>query len=323
MTAAIAGLKKMSVGIDQTLDEKSESSQKMAALASGAKQVSDGTASMSNALGKIYPASQILYSGSSSLDKGIKDLNSGFSKLSTGSQAMSDEINKEKAGNIYDVIASPIALEDVSIDRVPNYGTGFAPYFIPLALWVGALILFLIIKVNAVAVEGASKKAVALSKFITLSLLGTIQAIILDTVLILLLGLTVKNIFLFYIFTILMSWCYIAIIQFLVTCFGEAGKFLAIILLMLQLTSSAGTFPLEMIPQFFQKINPFLPMTYNVIGLREVVSGGNWSIFGTQALITAIFFIAALGLTIISTKHIFKIKEGNLFESGLNNNEEL
>ena len=323
MTAAIAGLKKISTGIDQNLDEKSESSQKMLSLVSGAKQVSDGTSTMSSALDKMYPASQTLYTGSVSLNKGVKDLNSGFSKLSTGSQTMSDEINKEKSQSLYSVIAAPVVVKDVSIDKVPNYGTGFAPYFIPLALWVGALILFLIIKVNAVAVEGASKKTVALSKFITLSFLGTIQAIILDTVLILVLGLNVQNVLFFYLFTILMSWCFIAIIQFLVTCFGEAGKFLAIVILMLQLTSSAGTFPLELIPQFFQKINPFLPMTYNVIGLREVISGGNWSIFGTQVLITSIFFVVALGLTIMLTRHVYKIDEDHLFASDVNSSEEV
>jgi uncharacterized phage infection (PIP) family protein YhgE len=64
-------------------------------------------------------------------------------------------------------------------------------------------------------------------------------------------------------------------------------------------------------------------MTYNVIGLREIISGGNWSIFGTQVLITAIFFVIALSLTIISTRHVYKIKEENLFQTGLNNNEEV
>jgi putative membrane protein len=149
--------------------------------------------------------------------------------------------------------------------------------------------------------------------------LGTIQAIVLDTVLILFLGLAVKNVFLFYIFTILMSWCFIAIIQLLVTCLGEAGKFIAIVLLILQLTSSAGTFPLELVPQFFQKINPFLPMTYDVIGLKEVISGGNWSVFGTQSLIISIFLVVALGLTVLSTRHIYKTKAEDLFQTDLNN----
>jgi putative membrane protein len=322
LITAIGGLKKMSTNIDQSLDNNSEGSKKMLILASGAKQVSDGSLVMNDALNKIYPASQTLYIGSSNLNKGIKTLNSGLLKLSDGSETMSQEINKENSGSVYDIISSPVVLKDVSIDKVPNYGTGFSPYFIPLALWVGALILFLIIKVNAVAIEGVSKKSVVLSKFITLSLLGTIQAIILDTVLITFLGLAVKNVLLFYVFTILMSWCFIAMIQLLVTCLDEAGKFLAIVLLMLQLTSSAGTFPLELVPQFFQKINPFLPMTYAVTGLREVISGGNWAIFGTQVIVISIFLILSLGLTIISTKHIYKIKEENLFQSDLNNNIE-
>jgi len=322
MTAAIGGLKKVSSGIDQTLDEKSESSQKMATLASGAKSVSEGSASMSNAVSNLYSGSQNLYSGSSDLENGLVDLNAGFSKLSEGSQTISSGLDKDKSGNIYNVISSPVILKDVSIDKVPNYGTGFSPYFIPLALWVGSLILFLIIKVNAIDVDGASKRSIALSKFITISFLGTIQAVILDTVLIYSLGLGVKSLFLFYAFTILMSWCFIAIIQFLVTCFGEAGKFFAIVLLMLQLTSSAGTFPLELIPGFFQKINPFLPMTYGVTGLREVISGANWPIFLTQTLVITIFAAVALALTVISTRHVYKIKDDNLFEAGLINDGE-
>lgn len=323
LTASISGLNKVSVGIGQSLDQNSESSKNMAALVNGSKAVYEGSSSLESGINKASSASNQLSEGAGSLSKGTADLNAGASQLYSGVEKMSQTLSNED-DDYYNIVASPVVLKDVSIDKVPNYGTGFSPYFIPLALWVGSLILFLIIKVDETAYAGkkTSKRTIAFSKFITLSLFGTIQAIILDTVLLIFLGLQVKNLLLFYLFTILMSWCFIAIIQFLITCFGEAGKLLSIIFLMLQLTSSAGTFPLELVPNFFKIINPFLPMTYNVAGLREVISGGNWTTFGMQTLYTTLFMIGGIALTLISTRHMYKGQQVSLLDETLKKTSE-
>jgi putative membrane protein len=85
--------------------------------------------------------------------------------------------------------------------------------------------------------------------------------------------------------------------MFLTLVFGLPGKFIGIILLMLQLTSSAGSYPLETAPDFFQKINPYLPMTYAVSGFREVISGDNLALLMIDSRIIIIFSVIFLFLT--------------------------
>ena len=93
-----------------------------------------------------------------------------------------------------------------------------------------------------------------------------------------------------------------AILQLLSAALGTAGKFVAIVLLMLQLTSSAGTFPIETVPRFFQVINPFLPMTYVVTGLRQAISGGDTARVLWCALILLGYAVAAVALTTLTAR---------------------
>jgi len=81
----------------------------------------------------------------------------------------------------------------------------------------------------------------------------------------------------FFFFNAILSICFVIIIQFFVGAFNKVGQLLCIIVLMLQLTSSAGTFPLETQPYFFQLLHPFMPMSYSMSGLREIISGDNMS----------------------------------------------
>ncbi|WMM91087.1 YhgE/Pip family protein [Heyndrickxia coagulans] len=90
-----------------------------------------------------------------------------------------------------------------------------------------------------------------------------------------------------------------ALIQFLVTFLQNPGRFLAIVILILQLTSSAGTFPLEVIPKFIQWFNPLLPMTYSVRGFKAVVSSGEMGVMWQNAGILLIYIAAAEILTLL------------------------
>ena len=94
-------------------------------------------------------------------------------------------------------------------------------------------------------------------------------------------------------FSIVTSITFLSVIQFLVTVFGDPGRFIAIVVLILQLTTSAGTFPLELIPHSLQHFNAWLPMTYSIFGLKAVISSGDFS-FMWENLSKLLLFIVAM-----------------------------
>jgi putative membrane protein len=192
-------------------------------------------------------------------------------------------------------MASPVKLDKEEINSVPNYGTGFAPYFLSLGLFVGALLLSIVFPLREPAGVPASGYNWFRSKFTVLASIGVIQALIADAILIAGLGLEVKSLPLFLVFSIITSLTFIALVQFLVTTLADPGRFVAIIVLILQLTTSAGTFPLELIPGFLQKFSAFLPMTYTVQGLKAVISSGDFSFMWKNAGILA-GYIAVLSI---------------------------
>ena len=122
----------------------------------------------------------------------------------------------------------------------------------------------------------------------------SLQAVVLVAVLELTLGLHPVEPLALLGFALVSAFAFTAILQFLSAALGTADKFVAIVLLMAQLTSSAGTFPLQTVPRFFQLINPWLPMTYVVSGLRQAISGGDLRALAMDTLVLLGF--AALGV---------------------------
>lgn len=286
-------------------------------LVSGLEDLSSGSSNLNNGIEDARDGVIELRDGLSNLKNGAYDLNSGIQDAKDGATELSDKLydgakkiadfsTEDKENKSTQIMSNPVKISDDSVDTVPNYGTGFAPYFIPLALWVGALILFQIIKINKTSFkEKARKTQIIFAKHINCLKMATIQALVLDTVLILVLHLNPKHLVLFYLFTILFAWCAVSILQFFVSLLGDIGKFIGIILLMLQLTSASGTYPIETTPKFFQIINPFLPMTYGVSGLREIISAGNTHIIILSTIVLVSISTFFLALTLILNKYIY------------------
>ena len=200
------------------------------------------------------------------------------------------------------MMSAPVAVTTEREDPVPNYGTGFAPYFIPLALWVGALMAYFLVRpLGGRALASTLRDpSVALSGLWPGVVITWLQAVVMLIVLQVALGLDPVKPVALYAFTLVAALTFAAILQLLSAAFGTAGKFVAVVLLMLQLTSSAGTFPIETVPRFFQVINPVLPMTYVVSGLRQAISGGDVRAVAADALILLAYAAAAVGLTVLT-----------------------
>ncbi|UOK47442.1 YhgE/Pip domain-containing protein [Bacillus tropicus] len=320
-------------------------------MAGGINQLADGSSQVTGGLGTLSVGITKLADGSNQVTTGIGTLNGGLNKMSTGSTQLIDGVNKladgsgkvtdglvkvndgsgelaeklgegaEKTGEVkgtdktYDMFASPVKVKTEKMAEVPNYGTGFTPYFLSLGLFVGALLLSIVYPLRDTVGVPKSGFSWFISKFGVLLSVGIIQAVVADVILLFGLGVEVQSIPYFILFSIVTSLAFIALIQCLVTAFGDAGRFIAIITLIIQLTTSAGTFPLELIPKFLQPFNAWLPMTYSVSGLKAVVSSGDFN-FMWQNIGILMIFIVVLSLgTIASLTWMHKRQFKNIAEN--------
>jgi putative membrane protein len=201
-------------------------------------------------------------------------------------------------------MADPVQLAGRSLHAAPNYGTGFAPYFIPLSLWVGAMVAYMIIQpLNRRALStGASAWRIALAGLLPVASLGLLQVTALMSVLHWGLGLEMANAAGTVGFLALVTCCFAAIIQWLNARFGAAGRILVLAVLMLQLTSAGGTYPVQTSPGFFNAIHPFLPMTYVVEALRRLITGGGAGPVWQACAVLLAFTAGALALTALSAR---------------------
>lgn len=320
-------------------------------MTGGIMQLAGGSSQVTGGLGTLSVGVTKLADGSNQVTTGLGDLNGGLNQMSTGSTQLIDGVNKladgsgkvtdglvkvndgsgelaeklgegaEKTGEVkgtdktYDMFASPVKVKTEKMAEVPNYGTGFTPYFLSLGLFVGALLLSIVYPLRDTVGVPKSGFSWFISKFGVLLSVGIIQAIVADVILLFGLGVEVQSIPYFILFSIVTSLAFIALIQCLVTAFGDAGRFIAIITLIIQLTTSAGTFPLELIPKLLQPFNAWLPMTYSVSGLKAVVSSGDFN-FMWQNVGVLMIFIVVLSLgTIASLTWMHKRQFKNIAEN--------
>ncbi|PEE66300.1 MULTISPECIES: YhgE/Pip domain-containing protein [Bacillus cereus group] len=346
-----AGLGQLSAGVNQLADGSSKVTDGLGTLSAGVNQLADGSSKVTGGLGTLSVGANQMAGGVNQLADGSGQVTTGLGTLSTGSTQLIDGVNKladgsgkvtdglvkvndgsgelaeklgegaEKTGEVkgtdktYDMFASPVKVKTEKMAEVPNYGTGFTPYFLSLGLFVGALLLSIVYPLRDTVGVPKSGFSWFISKFGVLLSVGIIQAIVADVILLFGLGVEVQSIPYFILFSIITSLAFIALIQCLVTAFGDAGRFIAIITLIIQLTTSAGTFPLELIPKFLQPFHAWLPMTYSVSGLKAVVSSGDFD-FMWQNIGMLMIFIVVLSLgTIASLTLMHKRQFKNVAEN--------
>ena len=177
--------------------------------------------------------------------------------------------------NVSKFLSSPVEIVEESIFSIPNYGSAMSPFYSTLALWVGGLILVSLLstEVHNKNIKNIKAHEIYFGKMLIFLTLGIFQALILTVGDIYLLKCYVLNRFLFILISIISSIIFIIIIYTLVSLLGNIGKALAVILLVLQVAGSGGTFPVEVMPRFFRVLNPLLPFTYSISAMREAVAG--------------------------------------------------
>lgn len=270
-------------------------------ISTSLKDVSTGVTTISGYLEalesgaeKIYNGASLLYSGSSTLNSGITQLSSGINTFNTSVTSLNLEKNASS-------VAAPVTRVDEAYSAVDNYGYGFAPYFISLGLFVGALVTTIVLAMKSKKSKVKNTITHSLKKLGLFAGIVITQSVLLDIVL-LLTKIKVDNILLFVAFTILIGLTFMAIVQMLTTLFNDIGRFLCIILLTLQLTACGGTFPIETAPKFYDIINPFMPMTYTVDGLRAIIGSGNMGIVGHSVIVLLSIIVVCYSLILLYFK---------------------
>lgn len=312
-----AGSNKLASGQNEYVDNMQLFSQKFLEAKSGSNDLATGAGQLSDGMNELKDGSSKLSDGSNKLADGSEKLTDGVGQLVEGTEEFNDKMHDaaDEAKDVnsnedtYNMMANPVDTKNEKINEVPNYGTGFAPYFLSLGLFVGALLMSIVFPLRDPAKTPRSAFSWFASKFGMLMLIGIAQALIADAILLFALKIEVTSIPLFILFSIITSLVFMSLIQFLVTAFGDPGRFVAIIILILQLTTSAGTFPLELIPNALQKFNAFLPMTYTVSGFKAVISSGNYAFLWNNILVLLVF----IALTLIGTIVYFTIQYKRTF----------
>lgn len=285
---AAAGAGTLTSGIGQYTAGVAQAGAGAGQLTANSGQLNSGAGQLAGALGQLngqVPAltagvnqlaagTQQLVDNSPALVQGVIKLNVGASKLSTALGKGAKTINGIKTSNrTAKMIAEPSVEKHSNYSYVPNYGHALAPYVLSVALYVGMLVFNFVYPIRRVADPDASATAWWFSKVVV----GAVAAIAMAVVecgIMMMCGLTIDHVPSFFTTTILFGLASMAVVMFLSMTFDNPGRFVAMVLLMLQLGGSGGTFPMEVTMKFYNVIHWYLPMTYSILGLRDSISGG-------------------------------------------------
>ena len=295
-------------------EDLADAVKKINKLNDGAAEVAAGAKKLHKGLGTAKTGAVNLDKGVGKLKTGADDLNGGIFKLVDGSGKLAGglhdgaekipDYDEQDRDRRTEVMADPVRLASQDLPKAPNYGTGFAPYFIPLSLWVGAMVAYMLIApMNRRALAaGASAWRIALAGWLPVVAIGVLQTVALMSVLHWAIGLQMARAAGTVGFLFLVTACFAAIVQWLNARFGAAGRILVLALLMLQLTSAGGTYPVQTSPGFFNALHPFLPMSYVVEALRRLITGGGLEPVWHACVVLTAFTAGALALTAVAAR---------------------
>ena len=270
-------------------------------------QLLAGSSSLANGLAQAQTGSQQLANGARLLDSRSGVLTNGASQLADGADTLSTKLAdasrqlkiQPTGAATQQQMANPVKSETTKQGDVPNYGYALAPYVLSLSLFVGAIALNIIYPIRKTFAEQENAFRWWLAKASVTSMAAFVQATILMLIMVYCLGLVPDHPVNFIGAIYLTSFVYMSIVSLLVIVLDNPGRFLAMVLLVLQLGSSEGTFPIQTANGFFQAVNPLVPMTYSIRALRQAISGGLGSSFYSDSMWVLAGFLLAANLLMI------------------------
>lgn len=301
--------------LNQSLDSFAQLSGKVSGALAGvepsAEQLKNVTGDLKQTLSDTKTAME---STKEALDDVQKKLNTAITDL--GALQSSDiylslkELTKKDIEEVAEFMHSPVQLETKSFYRVENYGSAMAPFYTNLAIWVGGIVLIAIFKMEVDKDEKIKSFTVTqgyFGRWLLYITTGLIQALIICLGDIYLLKIQCKNPAAFIFAGLFASFVYVNLIYALSITFKHIGKALSVILVILQIPGSAGTYPIEMTPAFFQFVHPLLPFTYGINAMREAIAGIYGMHYWKNILCLAVFLPIALGIGLLLRPHLLNL----------------
>lgn len=280
----IAGVDKLQSGSGQLADKSSQ-------LLSGASQLENGANKLADGSGKLAEGGTKLTSRLEGLQTGVVSLGQGLGNASDQLKSASTESKNAE------ILSNPLSLSKTDNDQVPVNGIAMAPYMISVALFVAAISTNMIFAKLPSGRHPESRWAWLKSRAEINGIIAVLAGILVYGG-VHLIGLTANHEMRTFILIILTSLVFMSMVTALTTWNNRIGAFFSLILLLLQLASSAGTYPLALTNDFFRAINPWLPMSYSVSGLRQTISmTGN---IHHQVVFLAVILALFIGLGMLS-----------------------
>ena len=270
-------------------------------LANGAAQLTDKSPELTSSFGKLADGTNQLASGTEKLADGSSALTDNLSKLTVGTSDLSNGLSDagDKLSTVSTkednakTLADPLTLSKTDENKVEKNGIGMAPYMISVALFVAAISTNIIFSTLPSGEEPKTKRDWLKARIEVNGVISVVAGVLVYGA-VHLIGLSANHEWATLGLIVLASMTFMALVTALVTWDSKLGAFASLILLLLQLASSAGTYPLELTSKIFQVINPWLPMSYSVSGLRQTISMNGQ--IGSQVLFLAFVLVLFMAL---------------------------
>ncbi|CAM2938836.1 YhgE/Pip domain-containing protein [Weissella confusa] len=318
------GVSALTNGSTQVSDGLNTLNSKTGDLSNGASQLLAGSSQLTTGLDTLNSKRGELSSGAGQLADGARKLNGGANQLTAGAEQLSPALAKVQAGNqtladkmgsaakqvndtkatnkTFKQIAAPATAKQTEKDHVANNGTGMVPYMFSVAMFVGMMALNLMLDMISPRTKISSLAAWMGSKMVMLFGIAVMAATVLYGLSISILGLDPIHPLQTYGFMILISLMDAALVTAIYMWFDKAGAFAAMVLLVFQLSGSAGTYPIQLSNAFFEWLHPYLPMTYTVDGLRETIMIGGSAMPQVEVLFS-VFVVSVIAMVIYYVSH--------------------
>ena len=301
----VSGIEKLSTGSSQLNQKSQELIAGVDKLHSGSSQLADkssqlilGASQLESGANKLADGSGKLAEGGTKLTSGLEDLQTGVASLGQGLSNASDQLKSASTeSQNAEILSNPLSLSKTDNDQVPVNGIAMAPYMISVALFVAAISTNMIFAKLPSGRHPESRWAWLKSRAEINGIIAVLAGILVYGG-VHLIGLTANHEMRTFILIILTSLVFMSMVTALTTWNSRIGAFFSLILLLLQLASSAGTYPLALTNDFFRAINPWLPMSYSVSGLRQTISmTGN---IHHQVIFLAVILALFIGLGMLA-----------------------
>jgi putative membrane protein len=299
---AAAGAQSLAAGAQSVASGAQQTASGASRLATAAQQASTGAAALANGTAQVADGAKSLDSGASTLASGSSDL---ASKLADG-QASVPTYDTAQKKHLSDVAAQPVALAESKLHSVPSYGYGLAPYFMALGAWVGGLSIYMLLRaIPHRAVEaGRPGWLAALFGYLRGAWISVVQAALLYLVVTVGIGVHPANPVGLALFIGLCSLAFTAVNHALMVLFGSRGRFLGLILLVLQVAAAGATYPIQTTPAFFQFVHGLLPLTYAANAIRSLIAGGGAGVgLGVGVLVCWLVATLAISVGVTALRH--------------------